>query len=160
MTAQRTIYESGRDPSTMIQAKPRNPGFERFMWWFMRISGVILVFLALGHMIIMHIVTELTGQEVNFAFVTDRWGTPFWRIYDFLLLLLALIHGVNGARIVIGDYLHRGGWRTVAFVALAAVTAVWMVLGMVIIIAFNPNTAPSGLGPFSMLPLPGTTGLF
>jgi hypothetical protein len=29
---------------------------------------------------------------------------------------------------------------------------------MVVIVAFNPNTAPSGLGPFSMLP--GITGLF
>ena len=34
----------------------------------------------------------------------SRWGTPFWRIYDLLLLVLAFVHGANGARVVIGDY--------------------------------------------------------
>ncbi len=41
----------------------------------MRISGVILVVMALGHMLMMHVVAQLTGQEVNFAFVSSRWGT-------------------------------------------------------------------------------------
>ncbi len=151
MSRERTIYLSGSNPSQAAKTRPENPGFERFMWYFMRISGLLLVFLALGHMIIMHVVTEITGQEVNFAFVTSRWGTPFWRIYDLLLLLLALVHGVNGARIVIGDYVHRGGWRTFLLIGLGAFTLVWLLLGIFVVIAFNPAAAPAGAGPLGLV---------
>ena len=103
--ARASIYTN---PSRAARPKPEASGRERFWWYFMRMSGLALVFLALGHMFIMHVLVELTGGEINFAFVQSRWGTPFWRIYDLLLLVLAFIHGANGARIVIGDYVaHR-----------------------------------------------------
>jgi succinate dehydrogenase / fumarate reductase membrane anchor subunit len=150
MSRQRTIYVSGVDPTRRPSPRPVNPGFERFMWYFMRLSGLALVILALGHMIIMHVLVQLSGEEVNFAFVTSRWGTPFWRIYDFLLLVLALIHGVNGTRVVIGDFVRRGGLRTTLLLVLVGATLVWMVLGMVVIIGFDPNTAGAGgISPFA-----------
>ncbi len=148
MSRERTIYLSGTNPSRASKSRPENAGFERFMWYFMRISGLLLIVLALGHMFIMHVLTEVNGEAVNFAFVTHRWGSPFWRIYDLLLLLLAMVHGVNGARIVIGDLVRRGGWRSFLLIGLGAFTAVWLVLGIFVIIAFNPDTAPAGLGPF------------
>jgi succinate dehydrogenase / fumarate reductase, membrane anchor subunit len=149
MSRERTIYVSDVRQPRPSHARPENPGLERFLWYFMRISGVLLVVLALGHMLLMHVLTQLTGQEVNFGFVTERWGSPFWRIYDFLLLVLALIHGVNGTRVVIGDFVHRGGLRTTLLLGLAAVTAVWLVLGMVVIIGFNPDTAGVSVSPFA-----------
>jgi succinate dehydrogenase / fumarate reductase membrane anchor subunit len=126
------------NPSRAARPRPEHPGFERFMWYFMRLSGLALVLLALGHMFIMHVLVVFTGDEINFAFVTSRWGTPFWRIYDGLLLVLALIHGVNGARIIIGDYVARGGVRTLLLLLLLAVTAVWLLMGLVVIVTFNP----------------------
>ena len=126
------------NPSRAARPRPEHPGFERFMWYFMRLSGLALVLLALGHMFIMHVLVVFTGDEINFAFVTSRWGTPFWRIYDGLLLVLALIHGVNGARIIIGDYVARGGLRTMLLLLLLAVTAVWLLMGLVVIVTFNP----------------------
>ncbi|TMB53484.1 MAG: succinate dehydrogenase [Chloroflexi bacterium] len=148
MTRLRTIYLSGKNPSRAARVRPENPGFERFMWYFMRISGLALVILALGHMLIMHVLVQLTGQPVDFGFVTSRWGNPFWRVYDFLLLVLALIHGVNGTRIVIGDFVGRGGLRALLLVSLGAVTVLWLILGMIVIIGFNPATSPA-VGPFT-----------
>jgi len=148
MTRLRTIYRSGKNPSRAARVRPENPGFERFMWYFMRISGLALVILALGHMLIMHVLVQLTGQPVDFGFVTSRWGNPFWRVYDFLLLVLALIHGVNGTRIVIGDFVGRGGLRALLLVSLGAVTVLWLILGMIVIIGFNPATSPA-VGPFT-----------
>ena len=148
MTRLKTIYVSRQDPSRSARVRPENPGFERFMWWFMRLSGLALVILALGHMLIMHVLVQITGQQVDYLFVTSRWGTPFWRIYDFLLLVLALIHGVNGTRIVIGDYVSRGGLRSLLLVSLGAFTVLWLILGMIVIIGFNPATSPP-VGPFS-----------
>ena len=143
-----TAYHVARNPSRSARMRPRNPGFELWMWYFMRISGVLLVVLAVGHMFIMHVLVELTGDEISFAFVTSRWGTPFWRIYDLLLLVFALIHGVNGARVVIGDYIHRGGLRTTLLTFLYLLSFIWLLLGMYVIVSFDPDGAPS-IGPFS-----------
>lgn len=153
MTIGRRIWPVEGDPlrsnlSRAAQPRPGRPGWERVMWYFMRISGLFLVLLALGHMLIMHVLVQLTGQEINFAFVTSRWGSPFWRIYDLLLLILALVHGVNGARIIVGDYIARGGVRNLILILLGVVTVIWLLMGMFVIVTFNPNGAPA-IGPFS-----------
>jgi succinate dehydrogenase / fumarate reductase membrane anchor subunit len=114
----------------------------------MRLSGLALVILALGHMFIMHVLVELTGGEIDFAFVQSRWGSPFWRIYDLLLLVLAFVHGARGARIVITDYIANRTARSLLIGILLAVSAIWLVLGMAVIAFFDPNTAPP-TGPFS-----------
>ena len=136
-----------RTPSRAAVPRP-GPGRDRFWWYFMRISGVLLVLLALGHMFIMHVLVVLTGQQIDFAFVTSRWGTPFWRIYDLLLLVLALIHGARGARTVISDYTH-GGLRALLVWALVALVAILLLLGILVLVTFDPATAPSNIGPFS-----------
>ena len=141
----RTIYTN---PSRAARPRPEASGRERFWWYFMRLSGLALVLLALGHMFVMHILVEITGGEIDFAFVQSRWGTPFWRIYDLVLLLLAFIHGVNGARVVIGDYVTNRTGRSLIIGSFLAIAAIWLVLGMAVIAFFDPNTAPP-TGPFS-----------
>ena len=141
----RVIYSN---PSRAARPKPEASGRERFWWYFMRLSGLALVILALGHMFIMHVLVELTGGEINFAFVQSRWGTPFWRIYDFALLLLAFLHGANGARIVIGDYVADRTARRFLIGVLLVISAIWLVLGMAVIVFFDPASAPP-TGPFS-----------
>ncbi len=143
-----TEHERRRNPSRASRPRPARPGRERLWWYFMRLSGLALVILALGHMLIMHVLVELSGHEVDFAFVSSRWGSPFWRIYDLVLLLLALVHGVNGTRIIIGDYVRQRTVRTGLVVLLGVVTVIWLIAGMIVIIAFNPVGAPS-VGPFS-----------
>ena len=56
-------------------------GFELWMWLFMRISGIVLLLLALGHTLIMHL--PAGGVErVDYSFVAERWASPFWRTWD------------------------------------------------------------------------------
>ena len=141
----RTIYTN---PSRAARPRPESSGRERFWWYFMRLSGLALVFLALGHMFIMHVLVVMTGTEIDFAFVQSRWGTPFWRIYDLLLLLLAFVHGANGARVVIGDYVANRTARSLLIGFLLVVSGIWLVLGIAIIAFFDPGSAPP-VGPFS-----------
>jgi succinate dehydrogenase / fumarate reductase, membrane anchor subunit len=148
MTAARSPRVVYSNPSRAARSRPEGSGRERFWWYFMRLSGLALVILALGHMFIMHVLVELTGQEINWAFVQSRWGTPFWRVYDFLLLVLAFVHGANGTRVVIGDYVTNRRARSLLVGILLAVSAIWLVLGMAIIVFFDPNSAPP-TGPFS-----------
>ncbi|MBA4168898.1 MAG: succinate dehydrogenase hydrophobic membrane anchor subunit [Chloroflexi bacterium] len=134
----RTIYSN---PSRAARPKPEASGRERFWWIFMRLSGLALVFLALGHMFIMHVLVVLTGDQIDFAFVQSRWGTPFWRIYDLLLLVLAFMHGVNGARIVISDYVAHRTARSLIIGVLLFISAAWLILGIAIIALFDPSAS-------------------
>jgi succinate dehydrogenase hydrophobic anchor subunit len=59
-----------------------------------------------------------------------------------------LVHGVNGARIIISDYVERGGLRSLLIGILLALTFIWLLLGIFVIVTFDPNGAPA-IGPFS-----------
>jgi succinate dehydrogenase / fumarate reductase membrane anchor subunit len=119
-----------------LQSRPRpTGGFELAAWIFMRGSGVVLVFLALGHLAIMHIIN--TVDTIDYDFVAKRFATPLWRSYDCLLLILAMLHGVNGARVVIDDY-FRGGWRILMLALLYIVALVTLVVGAVLLFTFQP----------------------
>lgn len=118
------------------RARPGGGGFEVFSWYFFRISGLALVLLAVLHVVIMHVVN--TVDEIDYQFVVDRWNSPFWQLYDFLLLTLALLHGVNGARVCIEDYVRRPGWRLVSYSALSLLTLTFLLIGTLAIVTFDP----------------------
>jgi len=58
-----------------------------------------------------------------------------------------LLHGVRGARTIINDY-ASGDLRRLLIWLLAAITVVWLLLGLLVVVAFDPNTGVS-VGPFS-----------
>ena len=105
--------------SSGIGPRPSAGGFETISWYYFRVSGVLLIFLVIIHLIIMHVSNDVACTTYNF--VAARYANPFWRLFDWLLLTLALTHGLNGLRIVIDDYISsprtrnwsRGGtsWR-------------------------------------------------
>jgi succinate dehydrogenase / fumarate reductase membrane anchor subunit len=114
----------------------RGSNFELWSWYYFRISGVLLLFLALGHVYIVHILTPI--EQVNYAFVAARYAKPFWRTYDLLLLLLAMSHGVNGMRLVLHDYVRSRPWRVFAYSVLYSAALIFTVLGALVIVTFQP----------------------
>ena len=113
------------------------PGFEAWSWLFMRLSGLALVFLALLHFAITHVVNDVV--ETDYRFVANRWDNPFWQVFDWLLLALALLHGANGARWVVEDYVRKPGKRAVVKYTVYALTAALLVYGTVTIVTFSPE---------------------
>jgi succinate dehydrogenase / fumarate reductase membrane anchor subunit len=116
-------------------------GVELWSWLFMRISGLLLVVLAVGHVLIMHVVGEGV-ERVDYQFVESRWASPFWRTFDWLMLALALLHGVNGLRVVILDYVRRPGARFAMNWFLYVVGVILFALGTIIVFTFDatPST--------------------
>jgi succinate dehydrogenase membrane anchor subunit len=115
-------------------------GFELYAWLFMRVSGVVLLFMALGHLAIMHVINNV--EAIDYQFVARRYVTPFWKTYDLVMLWLALIHGLNGVRTLLEDYVRARGWRVAALASLYVAGFVFLALGSLVILTFHPAAAP------------------
>ena len=123
-------------------SRPRPAGgFELWTWLFMRVSGLVLLFLVVGHVLIMHLPGEGVGR-IDFGFVAARWRSPFWRSWDWAMLTLALLHGVNGLRVVVQDYVRPAAWRFAVNVSFYVVTFILFVLGTVLVFSFDPSRWP------------------
>ncbi len=112
-------------------------GFELNAWIFMRVSGIVLLFMALIHLVIMHIINNV--DVIDYAFVARRYAQPFWRMYDWIMLTLALLHGFNGARVLVDDYLRPGGRRATTLAVLYLLAFVTFIFGSYTILTFVPK---------------------
>lgn len=124
--------------STGYGTKPAGGGFETFSWYFFRISGVLLIFLVIIHLIVMHVTTDVACT--TYQFVAMRYDNPLWRLYDWLLLTLALLHGMNGLRVVIDDYVRGRGARLTLLSVAGTLTLVFFMLGTITLITFQHST--------------------
>jgi succinate dehydrogenase / fumarate reductase, membrane anchor subunit len=114
------------------------PNFEKYAWLFMRFSGIVLVFLALGHLFVM-LMWEDGVYRIDFNYVAQRWHSPFWQTWDLLLLWLAQLHGGNGLRTIIDDYSRKDSTRFWLNTLLALSMAFTLVLGTYVLLTFDPN---------------------
>lgn len=126
-----------RGSSRSSHAPDRRPrqNFETWSWFFMRVSGLVLLFLALAHFAITHIVNDVV--ETDFEFVRNRWDNPLWRLFDWSLLFFALLHGLNGMRLIIDDYVRRPGTRAATKAVLYSVSGVLFAYGTLVIVVFD-----------------------
>ncbi|MDX6655065.1 MAG: succinate dehydrogenase / fumarate reductase, rane anchor subunit [Solirubrobacterales bacterium] len=123
-------------PRSRPTPRRRGINWEKWGWLYKRFSGVLLVVLIFGHLL----VNLFLGQGVSaidFAFVAGKLANPFWIVWDTLLLWLALIHGANGMRTLTNDY-ARGKLRIVLLVLLAGATVTLLALGTLVLTTFDP----------------------
>jgi succinate dehydrogenase cytochrome b556 subunit len=123
------------------------PGADRIVWYFLRVSGLLLVGLAGGHLFVTHYLN--VPSETTFEFVARRWANPLWRTFDWLLLMAALWHGVLGLRYSVQDYLRRPGLRVLGHSIIWVLGFVFMALGSVTIFTFDVAAARDNTGPLS-----------
>ena len=134
----RLVIEAPRSRRKRPSSGRSGTNFEMYAWVFMRVSGLFLVVLVLGHLLIMNI---LDGgvQRINFAFVAGRWSSPFWQTWDLLQLWLAMLHGTNGMRTIVNDYAQRDGTRFWLKMLLYTSSFLVLVLGTLVIFTFDPT---------------------
>jgi succinate dehydrogenase / fumarate reductase membrane anchor subunit len=80
-------------------------------------------------------------ERVSFAFVAERWDNVGWKTFDWVMLALGLLHGTNGLRIIIDDYVRRPGVRTAIKGSLYGLAFILAIMGTAVIVTFNPETA-------------------
>lgn len=129
-----TTIASPRTPTTSPR---RGINWEKWGWVYMRVSGVVLVVLIFGHLYVNLMVGEGV-KAIDFAFVAGKLSNPFWQVWDTLMLWLALIHGANGMRTLINDYVSSIRWGRVLRGAVAMAAVVLILLGTLVIYTFDP----------------------
>jgi succinate dehydrogenase / fumarate reductase membrane anchor subunit len=102
----------------------------------MRISAIVMIVLVGFHLFYMHLI--LGVDAINFEVIAKRWQSPFWRLYDLLMLVFAWLHCTNGVRVVLDDYVRNQGWRTLAKSILYIFAFVIIVLGAYVALTFTP----------------------
>ncbi len=138
MATAQEIYRKHKPEAFQPSEHPSR--FEVFWWFFMRISGVVLVFLVLIHLYVMHLSGEGVDQ-VDFAFVAERWESLGWKTFDWSMLFLAVLHGTNGLRVVIDDYVHNESVKASIKAVLYAMAAVLLVMGTMVLVTFDPTAS-------------------
>jgi succinate dehydrogenase / fumarate reductase membrane anchor subunit len=137
-----TTIETPRSP--YARTPRRGVNWEKAGWIYMRVSGVILVVLILGHLFVNMMLGEGV-KGIDFAFVAGKWASPFWQVWDVLMLWLALIHGANGMRTIVNDYAEKEKVRVGLNYTLWIVCALLIVLGTLVIFTFDPCPAGAAL---------------
>ena len=124
-----------RSPRTGVRRQ--GPNLEKAGWLYMRISGIALIVLIFGHLFVNLMVGEGI-HGIDFAFVAGKFATPFWQWWDVLMLWLALIHGANGMRTIVNDYVPHAGIRRILVWALWLSAAFLILLGTLVVFTFDP----------------------
>lgn len=107
-------------PTAAMQKKGK---FELYSWLFMRVSGLLLIFMTLYHLYWWNLVVGV--EHLSAELVLERWNQPLWRLFNIALATFAMLHGLNGLRYSIEDYIRNPTARKVVkgiayFVVLGA----------------------------------------
>jgi succinate dehydrogenase hydrophobic anchor subunit len=91
-----------------------------------RVTGLVLAVLVLGHFALTHVVNDVA--ETDAAFVARRWSSVLWLTWDWLMLVAAIVHGAAGVSVAIDDYAtdeaRRGRYRRILVGLSAAALAI------------------------------------
>ena len=117
---------------TLTDARAQSHSNAELNWWiFMRVSGVVLTFLILGHIWMTYV--QVSEKDATFDAVVFKLQQPAWKLYDWLILSLSLLHGANGARYSIEDYVRSRPnrfWVKSIFYTLIAALFVFGTVGL------------------------------
>lgn len=102
------------------------------VWVTVRVTGLVLAVLVVGHFALTHIVTDVADTGADF--VAERLGSALYLAWDAAMLVFAVIHGAIGVGAVIGEYAD-GRLRRSLLTLLAVLSATMMVAGIAVLVA-------------------------
>jgi len=116
----------------MNRPRPQGGGLELASWYLVRLSGLGLFVLALAHFSILHFLFDPSQETSSFIF-GQRWNDLVWRVLDWSLLMLVVLHSFLGVRTVVGDYV-KGSARTALMSGLYLLALLLFVLGTIVVV--------------------------
>lgn len=70
-------------------------------WILLRLTGLVLSVLVLGHFALTHIVNDVADTDAEY--VADRLGDTLFITWDAVMLWTAVVHGAAGLWIIVGE---------------------------------------------------------
>lgn len=124
-----TAYER---PGAQMSKKSK---FEFYSWVFMRVSGVLLLFMATYHLIWWNLLVGV--EHLSAELVLERWNNPLWRLFNVGLAVFAMLHGLNGARYSIEDYIRKPGLRKAAKAVVYGIVLLALAWGIFALLTYD-----------------------
>lgn len=112
--------------------------FELWSWVFMRVSGLILIFLALYHLIWWNLIVGV--EHIDSQVVLTRWENPLFRLLNIALITFAMLHGLNGARYSIEDYIRARGVQLAVKAVVYTIVLGALGFGIFALLTFDPSS--------------------
>ena len=72
--------------------------------------------------------------------VIERWNNPLWRFFNVALVSFSMLHGLNGARYSIEDYIRRPGAQVAVKAVVYTIVLVTLAVGVFALLTFDPAT--------------------
>jgi succinate dehydrogenase / fumarate reductase membrane anchor subunit len=140
VSAPAQVVERGkaRGGGGYLRPTGKRSNFEVLSWFFMRLSGLVLIFLSLYHLVWWNLVIGV--EHLDSAVVIERWNNPFWRLFNVALVLFAMLHGLNGARYSIEDYVRRPGLQLAVKSVVYTIVLGAMAVAVFALLTFDPAT--------------------
>jgi succinate dehydrogenase / fumarate reductase cytochrome b subunit len=134
----------GTFSETLTKKAPRyvsRPGrnLETWSWLFMRWSGALLFVLVWIHVTANALLTG--AHHITLEYVDARWSQALTWGSTFMILAFALLHGINGLRAIVNDYLHNPLANQAVNVLILVVWVVVTALGAYAMFSGVQNTA-------------------
>lgn len=103
------------------------------IWIAMRGTGLLLSVLVLGHLLFVHILTNVSAT--NASFIARRWSSALWVTWDGAMLTATFLHGAIGMTVVLRDYTSRRLARRLSLGAVYTLCTALTGLGWYAIVA-------------------------
>lgn len=104
----------------------------------LRMTGLLLAVLVLGHFASTHVFTDVSATNANF--IDERWASMLWVVWDSVMLVAVLAHAVLGLWAVVADY-SAGTRRLVIRTTVFVVAGLLLLGGLAIIIVGSGASA-------------------
>jgi succinate dehydrogenase / fumarate reductase membrane anchor subunit len=103
-------------------------------WLLQRITAVILFILVIYHFVLYHFISK---GHYTYDEVAAKMQSPWFNLLQFLFLVTALYHGLNGIWMITEDYIHHKVWRMIVFSLILLVGLALFFVGMLTIVKIS-----------------------
>jgi len=97
-----------------------------FNWLFQRISGILIAIVLVIHL-----------GAVHFGASPVDLGSPSWKVFHLVFVVLLLYHILNGVWLLVEDYVQTNWLRVSLFGVAWIVGLVFLILGVVTLVPFG-----------------------
>jgi succinate dehydrogenase / fumarate reductase membrane anchor subunit len=114
-------------------ARPRKSGAPA--WWLQRVTGLALVFLTVGHYILMHY-NPVSGHD--YGETASRLSSPWFKGIYLGFITIGMYHGLQGIWNIVRDYKLKPAVGLTIFGVIVIAGVIFVTIGWNTILSFDP----------------------